>query len=681
MTDTNVINFPRIGFNLTPTQTPVTLPDSPVVPPPATPDTTGDRARLSPLDAVAALADPGLTQPVVHVPALPTPGYVPTTFLNDPGNTGDAIGPRLGALSLAAILAVAVAAVRGIHTAAGTIRDRRQARQQERAEQTTSSLASGGKGGKRGRVQAGHEYGRSLLNRTGGGTRRSGGGGGRSGSTGSGAGPKSRSGATGPSRSGRSGGGRGGSLSSRAHRPGTPNRARKHTAGGGSSAGGSRKAPNRGAGPKTRHGAKHPKAPHRASQGGGTSLTKKQQKQHGGGKGRTTLPQALTRDTHKAAARRLERRRKANLGKPALWTSTNPKTKKQTPKTNRKGATTKPTAPNTTKTPDQEMWRNLKQAAARRWKKRTKRTQPPIWGTTKPNPGTGPAGKPKNAGAGTGPKTNTRKRKPTGGHGPTWWTKARDYARKNAGPTTGPGTSTGTGPKQDPSDGGDAWNFGQRTRRSPFQTVGSLADTQPVYEWPGHEPRTQRSTRPGLGNTVHGLPAAPAPHTSRPGTSRPIPMPPTGGTDRIQEARSMAAHLAHNLAGASMDAQHATEITLDDALDEYGDFKDDAFKTHDQTAKLATRARTLRDTLADFAQDLATNHNLIGPLFTGAMARMAESMDLIARMSDEMQVSSLEAAEMSESADNDLNDAYRPISQATADAGLTTPSAPIHNKN
>ncbi|MFD0509256.1 hypothetical protein ACFQ0G_53095 [Streptomyces chiangmaiensis] len=141
MTDTNVINFPRIGFNLTPT----TLPNTPVVPPPATPDTTGDRARPSPLDSIAALADPGLTQPVIHVPAIPNPGHVPTTFLADPGASGDAIGPRLGALSLAAILAVAVAAVRGIHTAATTIRDRRQARQQERAEQTTSSLASGGR--------------------------------------------------------------------------------------------------------------------------------------------------------------------------------------------------------------------------------------------------------------------------------------------------------------------------------------------------------------------------------------------------------------------------------------------------------------------------------------------------------------------------------------------------------
>jgi hypothetical protein len=35
---------------------------------------------------------------------------------------------------------------------------------------------------------------------------------------------------------------------------------------------------------------------------------------------------------------------------------------------------------------------------------------------------------------------------------------------------------------------------------------------------------------------------------------------------------------------------------------------------------------------------------------------------------------------MAETADNDLNDAYRPYNTATADAGLSTPSAPIHNE-
>jgi hypothetical protein len=130
-----------------------------------------------------------------------------------------------------------------------------------------------------------------------------------------------------------------------------------------------------------------------------------------------------------------------------------------------------------------------------------------------------------------------------------------------------------------------------------------------------------------------------------------------------------------------MAAEHETEITLDDALDEYGAFKDDAFTTHDKCAKLAGRARQLRDTLTAFAVELAEKHNLIGPLFSAAMVSLSESMELLARMADEMQTSSLEAAEMAEAADNDLNDAYRPYNTATADAGLSTPSAPIHNEN
>jgi hypothetical protein len=55
-------------------------------------------------------------------------------------------------------------------------------------------------------------------------------------------------------------------------------------------------------------------------------------------------------------------------------------------------------------------------------------------------------------------------------------------------------------------------------------------------------------------------------------------------------------------------------------------------------------------------------------------------MDLVARMADEMETTSLNAAEKAETAGNELNDAYRPYTTATADAGLATPSAPIHNR-
>ena len=132
-------------------------------------------------------------------------------------------------------------------------------------------------------------------------------------------------------------------------------------------------------------------------------------------------------------------------------------------------------------------------------------------------------------------------------------------------------------------------------------------------------------------------------------------------------------------AGPDLDPEHASEITLDDALDELGDLKDDAFTTHTRCNTLADRARTLRNTLETLAVELRTKHNVWGNLFGAAMKRLSESMEVLARMSEEMESSSLEAAEMAETADNELNDAYRPISQATADANLSTPSAPVHN--
>jgi len=155
----------------------------------------------------------------------------------------------------------------------------------------------------------------------------------------------------------------------------------------------------------------------------------------------------------------------------------------------------------------------------------------------------------------------------------------------------------------------------------------------------------------------------------------------TPGDPRLRRARHQAARTATQTLGRHMDDQHATEITLDNALDQYTQFAEDGFTTHDQALKLADRARTLRGLLEDLAEDLAVNHNLIGPLFSAAMAHMAESMDLVARMADEMQTSSLEAAEGAEAAANELNDAYRPYTAAAADAGLSTPSAPIHNQS
>lgn len=688
MTDNNVIDFPRIGFTLTPTATP----DAVIPPPATTPDTpaagsTGE-GRRSPLDLLAALPDPGTLQPVItpSTPATPPAGNLPDTFRSEP--PADLIGPRIGALSLAAILAVAVAALRGAHTMASTWWEQRQARIAEteplRQARLKHQLAMQNIHDKaaqqRAKIPSSQDFGRKTLNR-------SGSGGGRGGGVGGGRGSSHRSSGhhsgTGPGRKNSPTNGQGSS-------PGgtnTKNRSNGRFLGGDS---GSRKTRDHG---KSTHGGgrdraghgpkpKTPKAPHRASQGGGAALKKTGGKQHGSrkdGGGRTTLADALKNDTHKAAQRRLKRRRNNDGTKPALWSDTSHTTKRNTKKNPTKQ---KPSTGPKTTGPDQEMWRKLKQAAARRWKKhRTRHQDAPQ----------NPSRKQKTTGGHNTKQGNSKTRPNSRARTTDWWARARDYARKHGttnGCFTGRRTHTGTGPTP-----GAHQSRGER--RSPFENAARTTPTAWTVEradYPGAqakrwEPAALTQAQPALPATgPAALDAAPTRHTARPGTTRPkeaIPMPPTVPArpdPRITKARRQAARAAHNTVSRHMDAQHETEITLDDALDEYDAFAADAFKTHDQCRKLSGRARALRDTLALFADDLATNHNLIGPLFSSAMVRMAEFMELVARMADEMEASSLEAAEQAETANNELNDAYRPISQATADAGLTTPSAPIHNQ-
>nr|WP_172682191.1 hypothetical protein [Streptomyces violaceoruber] len=132
---------------------------------------------------------------------------------------------------------------------------------------------------------------------------------------------------------------------------------------------------------------------------------------------------------------------------------------------------------------------------------------------------------------------------------------------------------------------------------------------------------------------------------------------------------------------ADMDAQHETEVTLDDTLDVLEELTAQSFKAHETCNKLAAKARDLRYELDDLAADLRSTHNVIGRLTGAAMAKLAESMELLARKADEMATKSLTAAELSESAENAMFDAYRPLQQATEDAGLAVPAARVHNEN
>ncbi|MEU5443677.1 hypothetical protein [Streptomyces griseofuscus] len=132
---------------------------------------------------------------------------------------------------------------------------------------------------------------------------------------------------------------------------------------------------------------------------------------------------------------------------------------------------------------------------------------------------------------------------------------------------------------------------------------------------------------------------------------------------------------------ADMDARHETEVTLDGTLDVLEELTAQSFKAHETCRKLSKKARQIRRELDELAADLRSTHNVIGRMTGSAMARLAESMELLARKADEMSTKSLTAAELSESAENAMFDAYRPLQQATEDAGLAVPAARIHNEN
>lgn len=771
-----IFNFPRTGFRLTPTATlPTTLDPDPSTPGDSTPDTApgtgGRRGRRSPLDTLNALAEPGLTVPQFVLPPAPAPGlppapgYLPDTFRTAPAGGDDPLGPGLGALSIAAVLAVAVAALRGTATFLQDRRQRRLARDTQtsalREARMKQRLAAEEAAGKhtlamqglrdkqaqqrtKNRVPSSNEYGRkSLTSHSGSGKSGTGSGSGRPKNSTSGTSHRNNS-RTGPDSISRK------KPSDRR----TPN-------GSGTGPGGGRKngrGPGAGgpdstkkAADRTNHQIKQ-KGPHRGSQGAGSlDLKKNHNAKHNGG--RTTLPQALKNDTHKAAANRLDRRRK-DLNSPAVWSAgpngggKGPKPKPQKQQKNGSGGGGAGSGSGSGTVPRQQpvnsaqntsggasLWKAAKgdtqKAAARRWKQRQKNNTntPPVWGAgpKKVNFKKKPKKTPASAGASTPKGTNTdggRKRRAGGSK-----TKARQSAWQrvrsrvtnsgcfpgatSAGTTNGNGTNpNGTQGNQPPPDGWASWEqyqeylhaahnhrmgYDRQDRKSPFQNAGQAQgathnverDDYPGAQAKRWEPDALTKGQPMLPATgPAALDAAPGTHPARPGTSRPkeaIPMPPTPTPvrldPRIVKARKQAARTGKQMSGPglTMDAQHETEITLDDAIDEYDEFAADAFKTHDQCFKLAGRARKLRNILLIFAVDLAVNHNLIGPLISGAMARLAESMDLIARMADEMEISSLQAAEQAETADNDLNDAYRPYNVATADAGLSTPSAPIHN--
>ncbi|MFF7975838.1 hypothetical protein [Streptomyces sp. NPDC007905] len=343
-------------------------------------------------------------------------------------------------------------------------------------------------------------------------------------------------------------------------------------------------------------------------------------------RGRTTLGEAI----HETAEKRLRRRRKRI--KPVMTKVKVKKPKKKTgPKT--KTGSTKPAGPTAPAGPAPKApakggsWNTAKARARKRARMRTRPvtvsgpTPAPAGGTSpKPTAPTGPTPKPVTATAAVAGGTTALP----------------------PGPATGAGTVTGTG----------------EPRLSPFEALG-MATAVSAPAGPITVERAD-SPRPDPAKPSAGLPA---------GTS-------------TKENSVSDAWLAKygDAAVAEMSSEHQTEVTLDDTLDVLEELTQQSFKAHETCKKLAAKARQIRYDLDELAADLRSRHNVTGRLTGAAMAKLAESMEVLARKADEMSTKSLAAAELSETVENAMFDAYRPVQQATEDAGLLVPSARVHNE-
>ncbi|MFK4123546.1 hypothetical protein [Streptomyces longwoodensis] len=681
----NVLQMPRIG---SPPPPPVPPPPALDEPPtaPATDPGSGHGVRISAFDA----------PPVPHAP--PPPAAVPAALrsdgLDDDQGAADIGAPRTGALSLAAVLAIALAAFEGLQTwiqESGPRRAEAAKHQREMELSAAKATADAARLGaeadaalakaRASRIQSSHAYGRSALGRGTAGHRS---GSGSLGRSSSGAGPgASRKGASRPhsgstglsglrqsaprrdsaartgnghtgSRSSGSGGAAGGRGSSGSSwGSGTGNR------GGGSGSSGSGRGSGSGgnAGGRSGPGGSPRRSPRQA-----VADWFKKNKTPGGG-----TPSGDTR----AAVRTAAKKTKAG---PTFWEAAGDKPGSRWKPDTRRKDSGKDSGKDDSKTGDNaKAWtapgdrrttfkEAVADAFADRWKRR--RDQ---WDATGGPRRTAPeaAARPDDASsAGPAPEggKGRRRRAPRPGDGEA------AAPPPSGGPRTdgpGPRTAGAAGPRSSPFDAdppGPAVTY-------TVEQAGPARSNRPPQPTTSAAAQLPRQGPPAL-------PRAPQrPAGPRPGTTRrkdPIPMPPA-------PARTADVPTPATVGGVL--AQHATDITLDDVLKALTLLTTEGMETHDDCANLARNGEQLLRELESMAADLAANHNVVGPRTLSALFVLMESVAQMVAQAKRMARAALSAAELSEAEETAMARDYRPTQDATADAGLVAPSARIHNEN
>ncbi|MFJ8510776.1 hypothetical protein [Streptomyces avermitilis] len=693
----NLRHLPRIGS-----------PPPPPVPPAPTLDGTDEDSVTDPGPVRISAFD---APEVPHAPPPSTGAALRSEALNEGEQPPDAGTPRAGALSLAAILAIALAAFEGLQTwiqESGPRRAEAAAHQREMellaakagADATRHGAeadAARAKAHRGGGVQSSRDYGRSALGRGSGGPGRGSGGIGPGGSRGGGRGlfngsPQGSSGRSGQGRSGaglfgagsRNGGHRGRS-------DGTAGRGSGSGRAGAGLFGGGGRGPVNGGGRGNTNGkgsgsGKGPGSPGSGGTSGGTGGGK-----GGGGAGRRSPRQAVADWWSKgkrpgptgAGAGGGSQRKGAAHDRAAAIQNALKKTRSR-----KGGGATAPT-----------FWEAAGDRLQDRWKNRQARNAASTDAAGKT--GNGGAAGTKGGNDGWSPNGRVTFRSAVFEAVNERWAKRRDWWKAQGGPRTGrrrsPNANGPTSPPGSANGGGPSGTSGPGARKgpgprhagprtSPFDTSSGpdITITVEQVDPPGTharrwEPDAIASPRPQL--PAQGPPAlsrAPQrPAGTRPGTTRrkdPIPMPPSASSS--SPVIQVTPPPANAMAG-----RHATEISLDGAVKALTLLTTAGMETYDDCQNLARQARRLLAELEVMANDLANNHNITGARTVRAMGVLMESVGMLAVNVHRMAKAALNAAELAEAEETAMERDYRPTQTAALDAGLAAPSARIHNEN
>ncbi|MFJ8351504.1 hypothetical protein ACIQ9J_35155 [Streptomyces sp. NPDC094153] len=661
----NVVSLPRIG-----SPPPPSVPSAPVLTGSgdAVPDERG-HVRMSAFDAPE----------VPHAPR--SPDAVPAALRSnglDGHSAPDAGPPRTGALSLAAILAIALAAFEGLHTwvqESGPRRAEAAAHQRElellaakagadavrHAAEVDAHRAKATRGG---RLQSSHEYGRGALGRGSGGSGRAWGG----------TGPGSpRKGGSGPYNGSAQGRGSAGFQNRSGNVNGSGGRFLRDRNGSGSSANGG----NLGRGGSPRPG----------SFGGSTGAGRGSGGSGGSGSsGRRSAWQAVSDWWGKG---------RNNNGAGSKGTGSGSGAKGPADTSGGRAADTKARIRDAVKNQRSgpTFWEKAGDRLHDRWKARQADTRADTQG-----PGSDKSRRHKRADndAWKPPGDRVRFRQAVYDAVNDRWEKRRERWKARGGPRsrtaggtrkkpTGPGRA-GPGPSASPGTGPDAGGFGPRTSAFDAGPEPAVTITVEQVDPPGAHAKRWEPTAIAAGKrqlprqSAPALPRAPQrPAGQRPGTTRrkdPVPMPaasPHSGAPALVKATVPAP--------GGMSARHATDIRLDDTLKALTMLTTAGMETHDECAELARQAQRLLDELEAMAHDLAETHNVNGPKTMGAVAALMESVGNLIVQAKRMAKACLVAAELSEAEELAMARDHRPMQAAYIDAGVAGPSARIHNEN